>query len=202
MPIAVYQAPKGLLAYKGNGAAADSDDEDAIGSSSWSGDRPTFYPRENWYTFQNVSTQLDLIGGDISQMIEHVGQYVEWWGRMKAGLDALKGELAKVVQDGPRSLHMLTGDVTDGWNDIADQFALYVYKTNPAVAGYYPYIGPRVYPPARAWSPPPRPRSPPSPRPWSPALPIIYNGGVTVLPPDSGPADNSQSFWKKLSCIS
>jgi hypothetical protein len=67
-------------------------------------------------------------------MIEHVGQYVEWWGRMKAGLDALKGELAKVVQDGPRSLHMLTGDVTDGWNDIADQFALYVYKVIPGTS--------------------------------------------------------------------
>jgi len=55
-------------------------------------------------------------------------------GQNENGLETLQGELAKVAQDGPRSLHMLTGDVADGWNDIADQFALYVYKVIPSLS--------------------------------------------------------------------
>lgn len=69
-------------------------------------------------------------------MAVHVGSCIEWWSRMKAGLEMLKGQLPKVVRDGPGSL--LTGDVNDGWNDIADQFALYVYKVIPRPPRYVP----------------------------------------------------------------
>lgn len=50
---------------------------------------------------------------------------------MEANLETLKSNLATIVQDGPSSLHMLNDDMIDGWNDIADQFALYVYKVTP-----------------------------------------------------------------------
>jgi len=85
-------------------------------------------PVSDCLTFQDVSTQVNTIAKGIAQLTEHVNRCVEWWGRMRAGLKSLKDELPKVIQDGHQSSQSLTGDVADGWIDVADQFALCVYK--------------------------------------------------------------------------
>jgi hypothetical protein len=190
IPPTVFQTH---TAHNGPDALADSDDEDATAvPSSWPTYSPS-YPRNNWLTFMNVIDQVNRISKDVSQMIEHVGRCVEWWSRMKATLEALQGDLRKAVQDGPRSLQIISDDTTDGWNEIADQFALYVYRTSPIMTDNFSHAGQRIYPatPPRAWSPPPRA--------WSPA-PIICE--IPLPPVDIRHTEKPQSLWKRLSCVS
>jgi hypothetical protein len=194
IPPTVFQTYTGPSAHNGLDALADSDDEDATAvPSSWLPTYSPSYPRNNWLTFMNVIDQVNRISKDVSQMIEHVGRCVEWWSRMKATLEALQGDLRKAVQDGPRSLQIISDDTTDGWNEIADQFALYVYRTSPIMTDNFSNAGQRIYPatPPRAWSPPPRA--------WSPA-PIICE--MPLPPVDIRHTEKPQSLWKRLSCVS
>ena len=47
---------------------------------------------------------------------------------MKTGLETLKSTLPKIVQGQPHSVRMLPDNAVDGWETVADQFALYVHK--------------------------------------------------------------------------
>jgi len=149
----------------------------------------TSYPVGDCLTFQDVSTQVNDIAKGIAQLTEHVNRCVEWWGRMRAGLKSLKDELPKVMQDGHQSSQSLTGDVADGWIDVADQFALCVYKTSPVIADYiHPVRGMPIIPPQpQQWTHSPRIDCPPSP-----AI-------CATKPPQ---AEEPMSFWKRLSCVS
>jgi len=168
---------------------------------------PSYAPN-SYLTFQNVITQLNSIAADISQFTEQVGRCVEWWSRTKSGLEMLKMALPKIDQDGRMS------NSTEGWQGVADQFALYVYKTspvvkdynpNPCVAGNYgmPYHGPYVtqVPPA---SPPyyrRRSRSR-SPRRLSTPSPVFVAGDLPLDTDTVVQEEKSKPLWKRLSCVS
>lgn len=47
---------------------------------------------------------------------------------MKSGMETLKSTLSKTDQDEPHSLHVEMSNVAEGWQGVADQFALYVHK--------------------------------------------------------------------------
>jgi len=148
----------------------------------------------NYLTFQNVITQLDSIATDMLLFTEQVGRCVDWWSRMKSGLETLKSSLPRIDQDELQSLHVRMSNVAEGWQGVADQFALYVHKTNSVVKDYirspqvvpnystpYHYIPPTPYiaPPrrcrrgrsmSRSRSPSYSPR-----RPYSPPVIIAQN---------------------------
>jgi len=174
----------------------------------------------NYLTFQNVITQLDSITADVSLFTEQVGRCVDWWNRMKSGMETLKSTLSKIDQDELHSLPVQVSNVAEGWQGIADQFALYVHKTNPVVkdyirspqvVGHYstpydghyipptPYIAPpRRYRRGRSRS---RSRSPSySPRrPYTPPPVII---GDAPLDPDTAVQEEKpKPLWKRLTCI-
>jgi len=46
---------------------------------------------------------------------------------MKNGMEILRDTLQKVAQSGPQSFKV-PDNVTEGWESVADRFALYVYK--------------------------------------------------------------------------
>jgi hypothetical protein len=75
-------------------------------------------------TFANVESQLAVIIQDISSFIDHLEQCVDWWGDMKAGLDGLKDTLPHITPDRTRTM----SSFARGWDEVADQFSLYVYK--------------------------------------------------------------------------
>ena len=43
-------------------------------------------------------------------------------------METLKSTLSKTDQDEPHSLHVEMSNVAEGWQGVADQFALYVHK--------------------------------------------------------------------------
>jgi len=169
-----------------------------------------------YLTFQNVVTQLDTISADVSLFTEQVGRCVDWWSRMKSGMETLKSTLSKTDQDEPHSLHVEMSNVAEGWQGVADQFALYVHKTNPIVndyvrsprvvgnyaAPYYvpptPYIAsPPCYPRGRSRS---RSRSPC----YSPRRPYTPPPVITGPPLDLDAAvqeEKPKPLWKRLTCV-
>jgi len=135
-------------------------------------------------------------------------------------METLKSTLSKIDQDELHSLPVQVSNVAEGWQGIADQFALYVHKTNPVVkdyirspqvVGHYstpydghyipptPYIAPpRRYRRGRSRS---RSRSPSySPRrPYTPPPVII---GDAPLDPDTAVQEEKpKPLWKRLTCI-
>jgi hypothetical protein len=46
---------------------------------------------------------------------------------MKDDMETLRGTLQKAAQGGPQSFKV-SDNVTEGWEGVADQFALYVHK--------------------------------------------------------------------------
>ncbi|KIM84701.1 hypothetical protein PILCRDRAFT_393637 [Piloderma croceum F 1598] len=85
----------------------------------------------NYLTFQNVITQLNAIAADIWLFTEQIGRCAEWWSKMKDGMETLRDTLQKVAQGGPQSWPQsfkVLDNVTEGWEGVADQFALYVHK--------------------------------------------------------------------------
>jgi len=75
-------------------------------------------------TFANVEGQLTRIIQDVSCFVEHFERCVEWWTAMKAGLDGLQEALPQIIL----ARTWDTSDITRGWNEVADQFSLYVFK--------------------------------------------------------------------------
>jgi len=179
---------------------------------------PQTYQPYNYLTFQNVITQLNVIAADILQFTEQSGRCVEWWKKMKGGMEILRASLHRIIQGRLHSINVPTESVAEGWESVADQFTLYIHKTslvvkdyypNPYVVGNYstPYVGAypaplpyavpprrhrrRSYSPRRSLSPRRSPPSTPSPVLASKELPL-----VTVMQ-----EDKSKPLWKKLSCL-
>jgi hypothetical protein len=121
--------------------AATNDEETDIWKGPPAVPAPSYLPY-SYLTFQNVITQFDSIATDTLLFTEQVGRCVEWWNMMKTGLETLKATLPKIVQGQPHSVRMLPDNAVDGWETVADQFALYVHKTSPVVKDYFtsPYI--------------------------------------------------------------
>jgi hypothetical protein len=176
---------------------------------------PSYAPN-SYLTFQNVITQLNSIAADISQFTEQVSRCVEWWSRTKSGLEMLKIALPTINQDGQHSLQMRMSNSTEGWQGVADQFALYVYKTSPVVKDYtpnpyvtgnygMPYHGPYItqVPSASPHYHRRRSRSPVcSSRRLSTPSPVLV---TRDLPQDTDTVvqeEKTKPLWKRLSCVS
>lgn len=182
---------------------------------------PAYLPY-SYLTFQNVITQLNAIAADILLFTEQIGRCAEWWSKMKDDMETLRGTLQKVAQGGPQSFKV-SDNVTEGWEGVADQFALYVHKTSPVVKDYLstqtPYmVGnyaqpyPDSYPTPITYIPPARhyrrrsrsysPRRPYAPSPPSTPSPTVVAVG---LPPVSDAVvkqeEKPQPLWKRLSCM-
>jgi len=187
----------------------DSDDEDAVmGGIPFSPSPWSPFSRTKHMTFTNVEGQLARIIQDISCFIEHFERCVEWWGRMKAGLDDLKEALPHIIL--PVARTWATSDITRGWNEVADQFSLFVFKTTPLVTDYVPsmrYPGGYGQPQFCGSSPPFVPMD----RPWSPPPPITPGLIPPIIPaatpPESInmvpalPTPKSKPLWKRLCCV-
>ena len=111
-------------------------------------------------TFANVERQLKHIIDDVSAFTGHFERWVDWWASMKTGLDGLKCALPHIKL--PVATIWTLSEVTRGWNEVADQFSLYLFKvrrhvtnqhieifhlllpaqTTPFVKDYFPF--PRV----------------------------------------------------------
>ena len=132
-------------------AAPDSDDEDAIIESNqvnsyrnpgwddrkhniteqylvWLFNSLVCYTASNTavkhLSFANAADQLVRIVRDVSSFVEHFERCVDWWARMKAGLDGLKDTFPGVTLE--RTGRTL--DLIRGWNGLADQFEIYIYR--------------------------------------------------------------------------
>lgn len=170
------------------------------------------YPAYSYLTFQNVITQLNSIATDVLLFTEQTGRCAEWWNKMQGGLETLKATLHKIV---PHS-SILADNVTEGWETIADQFALYIHKTSPVVKDYFatPYIAGNYHSPYQYTAPlpyiaPPRRHS--RRRSYSPLRisPPSSTRSSIILVGESLPhadtvvqKEQSKPLWKKLSCIS
>jgi len=111
---------------RGCGLHVSKDKLTGIGRSSDNynyADQPTTY-----LTFQNVITQLDSITPHILLLNEQVGRWADWWSQMKNGMETLKTILPKIDKDQRESLQMRVGTLGEGWQGVADQFALYAHK--------------------------------------------------------------------------
>jgi len=174
----------------------DSDDEDAVVGgvpSAWS----PWVSRTKHMTFANVEGQLTRIIQDVSCFVEHFERCVEWWTAMKAGLDGLKEALPQIIL----ARTWDTSDITRGWNEVADQFSLYVFKTTPLITDYVPtvrYPGCIPPPPHFYGSPPP---FVPMARPWTPPpiTPVTPPESTNVVP--ALPTHKSKPLWKRLCCV-
>jgi len=167
---------------------------------------PSYVPN-SYLTFQNVIAQLNSIAADILLFTEQVGRCVEWWSTAKASLETLKIALPKIDQDGQYSLQMLMCNSTEGWQGVADQFALYVYKTSPVVKEYTPnvYAGNYGMPYAPIVTQIPSMASPRhQPRCCSPRTPSpVFVAGDLPLDTDTMMQEGkTKPLWKRLSCVS
>jgi len=187
---------------------------------------PVYLPC-NYLTFQNVITQLNTIAADILLFTEQIGRCAEWWSKMKNGMEILRDTLQKVAQSGPQSFKV-PDNVTEGWESVADRFALYVYKTSPVVKDYVstaqiPYIAGNYYAQPYLDSyptpmPPPRrcrirsrsssrsrsysPRRPYAPSPPSTPSPTVVAVGLpSVSDAVVKQKEKPQPLWKRLSCM-
>jgi len=161
----------------------DSDDEDAIldpnavdpyRASNWGDPQPTV----KHLSFANAADQLVRIVRDVSSFVEHFERCVDWWARMKAGLDGLKDTLPGVSLDRTKR----TVDLIRGWNGVADQFEIYISRTTPFLTNYLSCIH------GRAQN---------SPRMVYTPLPIVPITPPEVAPPSE--AEKPKPLWKKLS---
>lgn len=164
----------------------DSDDEDDVlnGNSCpavWSS-----FSRHKHITFLNAERQLSHTVQDISVFIQQLQRVVDWWAGMKTGLDDLKSALSQIIL----SRAWVTPNTTRGWNEVADQFCLYVFRTTPLITDYFTY--PR-YPgygaPISSYPLPPLSIPPVMPRPL--ALPTV----APILQ-----TDKPKPLWKRLCC--
>jgi len=185
---------------------SDSDDEDAVpvgpgpigpvrcgmitrGVPSWT--------KPKHMTFANVEVQLTRIIHDVSTFMDRFERCVDWWAGMKAGLDSLKDALPQIKL--PVARTWTTSEVTRGWNEVADQFSLYFFKTTPFVNDYFP--NPRMpgemagpFCGGSPWIPPPMH--------WAPASTNPAPAPQTDKPQaDKSQTDKPKPLWKRLCCI-
>jgi hypothetical protein len=59
---------------------------------------------------------------------EQVGRCSEWWNKMKDDLETLMAILHRGAKEEPQSFKVPAENVIEGWETVADQFALYVHK--------------------------------------------------------------------------
>jgi hypothetical protein len=86
-------------------------------------------------TFANVERQLKHIIDDVSAFTGHFERWVDWWASMKTGLDGLKCALPHIKL--PVATIWTLSEVTRGWNEVADQFSLYLFKVRRHVTNQH-----------------------------------------------------------------
>lgn len=86
-------------------------------------------------TFANVERQLKYIIDNVSAFTGHLERWVDWWASMKTGLDGLKCALPQIKL--PVARIWILSEVTRGWNEVEDQFSLYLFKVRQHVTNQH-----------------------------------------------------------------